>query len=276
MRPDEIEIDQEFAALIRPLSDDERSELEASIAETGGARDALVVWDRGGGMLPILLDGHNRLEICRRLGLPFQVTAMTFDCRAAAANWMQKNQIGRRNLSRQSFAMILGRLYNRTKRMGGGKRLGRTADQFAHEYGMDEKTVRRAALFQEAAEKLGIESEVASGKVRVCASRVIAAAKSIRPDSTPHAIAQAKRKAKHTAKQTAKTRTAGRHESERESQSWLLPADPAECLKAIDFYARSYMVRAPRDVDAMARLFIRLAKEARAIQEHVACESEVA
>lgn len=272
MRHDEIEVDQEFAALIRPLSADERNELEASIAETGGARDALVVWARGGGLPPILLDGHNRLEICRRLGLPFGVTCMTFETRADAAKWMQKNQIGRRNLSRQAFALILGRLYNRTKRMGGGRRLGRTADQFAHEYGMDEKTVRRAALFQEAAEKLGIESEVASGKAKVCTSRVIAAAKSIRPDSTPHAIAQAKSEAK----QTAKTRTAGRRDNDTESQSWLLPADPADCLKAIDFYARSYMVRAPRDVDAMTRLFSRLAREAREIPDHVARVGEVA
>jgi len=53
-------VDPEFQSVVAPLRPEERSQLESNIA-TGGCRDALVVW-KG-----ILLDGHNRLEICTRL-----------------------------------------------------------------------------------------------------------------------------------------------------------------------------------------------------------------
>jgi N6-adenosine-specific RNA methylase IME4 len=41
---EDIIVDAEFAALIPPLSDDERQQLEENILEHGGARDPLVVW----------------------------------------------------------------------------------------------------------------------------------------------------------------------------------------------------------------------------------------
>jgi len=41
---DDIKIDSEFAALIPPLSAEERKQLEDNIVEHGGARDPLVVW----------------------------------------------------------------------------------------------------------------------------------------------------------------------------------------------------------------------------------------
>jgi hypothetical protein len=41
---DDIVIDAEFAALIPPLSSEERQQLEDNIVEHGGARDPLVVW----------------------------------------------------------------------------------------------------------------------------------------------------------------------------------------------------------------------------------------
>jgi hypothetical protein len=60
-------VDKEFAALIAPLSAEERQQLEANLI-AHGCRDALVVW-RG-----LLLDGHNRLEICNRHGLAYETT----------------------------------------------------------------------------------------------------------------------------------------------------------------------------------------------------------
>jgi hypothetical protein len=58
-------VDQEFAALIAPLSSDEYQQLEANLI-AHGCRDALVVW-RG-----LLLDGHNRLQICNRHGIAYE------------------------------------------------------------------------------------------------------------------------------------------------------------------------------------------------------------
>ena len=102
-----MKIDKEFAALIPPLSADERQQLEENIIEHGGARDPLVAWASDGGL--ILLDGHNRYEICTRLGLPFDIHEMQFNSRDEAADWIDRNQLGRRNLHPDAFTLILGR-----------------------------------------------------------------------------------------------------------------------------------------------------------------------
>jgi 16S rRNA G966 N2-methylase RsmD len=94
---EDIQIDAEFAALIPPLSAEERQQLEENIAEHGGARDPLVVWAKSGTLT--LLDGHNRYEICTRLELPFDIEEMRFDDRSHAEEWIIRNQFGRRNLS---------------------------------------------------------------------------------------------------------------------------------------------------------------------------------
>lgn len=46
-----------------------------------------------------LIDGHNRLEICQRLGIPFDTKPMQFDSRNAVKLWIINNQRGRRNLT---------------------------------------------------------------------------------------------------------------------------------------------------------------------------------
>jgi hypothetical protein len=46
-----------------------------------------------------IVDGHNRHEICTRLGLPFDITEMAFPDRNAAMIWIIDNQQGRRNLA---------------------------------------------------------------------------------------------------------------------------------------------------------------------------------
>lgn len=113
--PGAVVIDPEFAALIPALRDDERAALEASIVAEG-CRDALVTW--GG----VLLDGHNRHAICTEHGLPFRtVEAVGIDSREAAADWIDRNQIGRRNLAPDVAALIRGRIYNRTKKSHGSE-----------------------------------------------------------------------------------------------------------------------------------------------------------
>lgn len=88
----QIAIDPEFQALIPPLSLEERCQLEANIV-ADGCRDPLVVWG------DILVDGHNRYEICTRLGLLFDTVQMEFADREDVIVWMVDNQRGRRNLN---------------------------------------------------------------------------------------------------------------------------------------------------------------------------------
>lgn len=94
----QITIDPEFKAMIPQQKPEERAALEASLLRDG-CRDALVIWGN------ILVDGHNRDEICTANGIPYRTVGMDFESRAAATEWIINNQFGRRNLS----------LYDRTK-----------------------------------------------------------------------------------------------------------------------------------------------------------------
>lgn len=85
-------IDPEFKALIPPLRPDERAELESSIASLG-CRDPLTVWG------DVLVDGHNRYEICTRLRVPYSVVQMQFGDRIDVQIWIRRNQLARRNLT---------------------------------------------------------------------------------------------------------------------------------------------------------------------------------
>jgi N6-adenosine-specific RNA methylase IME4 len=99
-----IRIDREFRRLIAPLSDDERAQLEANLIAAGGARDALIVWNG------LLLDGHNRYDICTRLGLSYRVERVRLDDRRAARIWIRWHQLGRRNLTDDQRAMQVAAL----------------------------------------------------------------------------------------------------------------------------------------------------------------------
>jgi hypothetical protein len=99
-------VDGEFAALIAPLTAEERQQLEANLIDHG-CRDALVVW-RG-----LLLDGHNRLEICNRNGLPYDTAEIDLPDREAARLWIEENQLGRRNLTTDQRAAVAYRIMQR-------------------------------------------------------------------------------------------------------------------------------------------------------------------
>lgn len=92
MNEHKIIIDEELRGLIPPLTGEEYSGLEESIIAEG-CRDALVVWG------DILVDGHNRYEICRKHGIAFRTEQKEFSDRDEAKLWMMKNQLSRRNLN---------------------------------------------------------------------------------------------------------------------------------------------------------------------------------
>jgi hypothetical protein len=153
----EIRIDEEFKMLLPNLAAEEKAALEKSILSEG-CREPLVIWD---GML---IDGHNRYEICQRNEIKFNVVARRFDDKHAAMDWIDQNQLGRRNLSPDAFRLALGRRYNRTKKTKaeagakGGASKGQidpclpTAERLGKEHAVSEKTVKRAGKFAEEVE----------------------------------------------------------------------------------------------------------------------------
>lgn len=192
----EITMDAEFAAMIPPLSAEERQQLEENLIEAGYARDPLVVWVNG--ETRILLDGHNRYEICERLDLGYEIEVMAFESRSEAADWIDKNQLGRRNLDARQMSLLRGRRYNRTKKANDGSRGNQhtealdkmsTAESLAAEHGVNEKTIRRDGEFAEAVEALGIEREIAAGEIDAPKHEIVAAAKSLPEHPTEEQVA---------------------------------------------------------------------------------------
>lgn len=92
-------------AYIDPLTDEEFRLLEESILAEG-VRDPLVVWREEN----VLVDGHNRKAICDRHGLPYCVVYRSFADIDAAKAWMDLNQLGRRNLTKEKRDEMIRRL----------------------------------------------------------------------------------------------------------------------------------------------------------------------
>lgn len=90
----ELKINEEFKNLIPPLAPEERECLEKSLLMFG-CRDKIIAW-RG-----IVIDGHNRLELCTKNGIEFEVLPMDyeFENEEEVKQWIIKNQFARRNIS---------------------------------------------------------------------------------------------------------------------------------------------------------------------------------
>ena len=87
----DLVIDREFKELIPSLAPEERAGLEKSLIEEG-CRDALIVWNG------VIVDGHNRYEICKEYGIEFKTIEKKFPDKDAAKVWIIENQFSRRNL----------------------------------------------------------------------------------------------------------------------------------------------------------------------------------
>ncbi len=113
-----IVINPTFKALIPPLSVEEREQLETNILAEG-CRDPLVVWR------DVLVDGHNRYEICQQHNIPFNTVAKAFASEDDAKNWIIYNQLGRRNISpyvRTQLTLLLKPEIERQAKQHQGKR----------------------------------------------------------------------------------------------------------------------------------------------------------
>ncbi len=143
----ELKIDQEFENHLVPLSESEFSHLTEQICSEG-CRDPIVIWEGEN----IIVDGHNRYRICTDNELEFEFVEQEFGSREEVLEWIDRNQIARRNLSPGDFKIVSGRIYNRRKQAHGKvsgqidhstNSSGKTAETVAKELGASEKSIRR-------------------------------------------------------------------------------------------------------------------------------------
>jgi hypothetical protein len=179
---DDVKVDDEFRDLCPKLDASEREQLARNL-EAEGCRDALLVW----GDDNVLVDGHNRLTICKEKGLHPRIVRIDLSDRAAAINWIIANQLGRRNLNAAQRTYLIGKRQLVEKASHGGARSRsqsdtlKSAERIARESNVSAATVHRAQEFAEAVDRLedvspGIRSAVLSGEVRLPRSAVTAAA----------------------------------------------------------------------------------------------------
>lgn len=80
--------------------------LEREIVADGEPRDSIIVWEETGE----IVDGHRRYAICERHGLRFSVVKKSFPDIEAVKQWMEVNQLERRNLDRSTSREIYERV----------------------------------------------------------------------------------------------------------------------------------------------------------------------
>lgn len=182
-------IDPEFKKLIPALVPEEYSQLETNIVDDG-CRDPLTVWEEE----ELLLDGHNRFDICKRYGMEYEVFYVSLPSRQAAVNWIINNQLGRRNVTPEQASYLRGKRYNMEKAehsTGRPKKedqndpdflTGTTAERLADEFKVSAPTIKRDGKFAEAVDKLAdtigdqARTAVLSGNSKVAKQDVVDAA----------------------------------------------------------------------------------------------------
>ena len=183
MKIEDIKIDPEFKVLLCPLSEYEERALEGSLL-ANGCLSPLIVEEK----LGVLIDGHNRLRICKEHNIPFEVKTIMLGGREPAENFIIRNQLGRRNLTPERLEIYIAQIYRREKKKAkfesehefkGNRhtnsenlvrgqndralKKSETAKKVASQVNKSEKTIRRIDKKIEAIEQAGKFKEFSDG-----------------------------------------------------------------------------------------------------------------
>ena len=193
-----IIIDEEFKALLPALDSQTYAQLEASLLENG-CMHPLVLWNG------ILIDGHNRYEICTKHGIPFKTVDKEFANREEALIWIITTQVGRRNLTPIQLSYFRGLHYNAEKLLvknaaginqhseevkaqnGPKPQNPSTAERLADEYNVSPKTIKRDVQLAKAIDAIGETSpeakrEILSGTAGITRQRLQSLASGVSED----------------------------------------------------------------------------------------------
>ena len=189
-----LEIDQEFKTLIRPLRKDEYLQLEVNLT-IDGCRDPIITWNN------IIIDGHNRYEICNRLRIPYAVREMPFESRDQVIVWICNNQLGRRNISEETRRYLIGKQYELEKvarknppningfnqykqrdKKERGESFRRTAQKLSTQYHVSTGAVQKYAIFSRALDTVGradpeLPGKILSGTFKISHENLVALSK---------------------------------------------------------------------------------------------------
>ncbi|MFD1141105.1 hypothetical protein ACFQ4C_08295 [Larkinella insperata] len=187
-----ITILPELKGLIPPLHVSEYEQLKNNILQDG-CREPLMIWQTSRGVidstndetpLNVLIDGHNRHEICTEKGLDFKIVLRDFQTLQSVRDFMIDNQLGRRNLTPEQMSYLRGLKYRNEKQTAGRPVLDltsadqeqsesslaqRTQDRLAKEFGVSPRTIHRDREYSEGLDKLTpqLKQDVLKGKQKI-------------------------------------------------------------------------------------------------------------
>jgi hypothetical protein len=153
----QLNIDEGFRDLLRVLTPEEKSGLEALIIQDGGANSPILVWKGKS----VIVDGHNRYEICQRLDLPFSIVEIEFETRGDVMQYIVDRQRGQRNPTARELDLAMAKVHEAramTRAEAGAKKATvnftvasndrserTTAAKVANDFGVSPATVEKNA-----------------------------------------------------------------------------------------------------------------------------------
>lgn len=184
----------ELRGLIPPLAIDEFAQLEVNIVKNG-CRDALSIWEttqekitpnsgNSNQSIYVLIDGHNRFDICKKNNISFNVQLLSFVDLQEVKDYMIDLQLGRRNLRPEQTSYFRGlRFLNEKSDKGKYNRENHkvhfepydqnegidTAEKLAEEYNVGRSTIKRDAEYAKGISKLdkSFRDDILTGKQKV-------------------------------------------------------------------------------------------------------------
>lgn len=116
----------ELQNLIPALLDSEFAALRENL-QKHGCKDPLKVWQTTNNVLNrdgygeetvyVLVDGHNRFQLCNELQIPFNIQVDNFESMKDVRDFMIDFQLSRRNISPQQASYLRGLRYNTEKKI---------------------------------------------------------------------------------------------------------------------------------------------------------------
>lgn len=159
---DKISRNSRYRYLVPLLRKDEYETLEENIKKYG-CREYVYIdnsWN--------IVDGDNRVSICREHNKPFLIKEITFDSEDEKIEWIIDNQLGRRNLDNQNRNYLIGLLYLKDRwkeefikenndvdeNESENYALGKTAELIAKEFNISRRSLFNCADYAKGLEEI--------------------------------------------------------------------------------------------------------------------------
>lgn len=234
-----IIINQELRSFIDPLTPVEYAALERSL-QAEGCRDALVLWR------DVLIDGHNRYDICQKHGIPFRtVHNNNFATLEDVMLWVIDNNLARRSVSDFQRGMLALRKKEIVAARAAQRAAEAPPEQAPEEAGADEsvdppwstredvaKAARVSASTLSQIERIRktaapeLVDAVRSGTISVSAAANVA---SLPAEAQVAAVAGGKKELQQAARQVREQKTGTRPKKDIET---LAPEEQVKALRA--------------------------------------------